>query len=352
MFCPKCGARLPDNAVFCSKCGQSIGKPQQGPTPSQAQIRNQGQVQIPPLGRKAKPGASQIRAIKGDWRKKGIAIAAVAAAVVVFGIYLEFWHGLLYLRVPVRASLNDYSWDELSQISHEISKDYRTGSIQDHYNLPALGDVKDTKQVILTDGSTAEVAIVGYNHDDKSDGSGKAGMTFMFTTCMGKGQMNQTSTNSGGWKGCEMRSWLNETGLTALPLDMRSKIVSVRKQTNNTGRTTSASSVTVTDDALWLPSYQEIAGSVGFNIDNASDMLMDVKTVLDAEGDEYSAFTGSTGDNRQDLIRTYNGSPIGWWERSAFSYGSETFQLTNDNGDPGDGTYANETFGVVPGFCI
>lgn len=30
MFCPKCGAQLPDNATFCSSCGTPIGAPANG----------------------------------------------------------------------------------------------------------------------------------------------------------------------------------------------------------------------------------------------------------------------------------------------------------------------------------
>ena len=32
--------------------------------------------------------------------------------------------------------------------------------------------------------TTYEVRIIGLNHDDKSDGSGKAGVTFQFVDCL------------------------------------------------------------------------------------------------------------------------------------------------------------------------
>ena len=48
MFCPKCGAQLPDDAGFCFKCGSKVGTAapqQQGASP--------GQDVIAPMGAKS-----------------------------------------------------------------------------------------------------------------------------------------------------------------------------------------------------------------------------------------------------------------------------------------------------------
>lgn len=42
--------------------------------------------------------------------------------------------------------------------------------------------------------------------------------------------------------------------MATLPNDLHLQIRSVRKLTNNTGATKNASSITATDDKLWLPS--------------------------------------------------------------------------------------------------
>ncbi len=58
--------------------------------------------------------------------------------------------------------------------------------------------------VKLTDGKTLEYRIVGIDHDDLADGSGKAGLTFEVTNdVMGEQRMNATMTNAGGWEKSE-----------------------------------------------------------------------------------------------------------------------------------------------------
>ena len=55
-------------------------------------------------------------------------------------------------------------------------------------------------------GETLEYRIVGINHDDPSDGSGKAGLTFETTNdVMGEQRINSTNTNVGGWEKSELR---------------------------------------------------------------------------------------------------------------------------------------------------
>ncbi|MFR2030576.1 MAG: hypothetical protein ACLS3M_03660 [Collinsella sp.] len=48
--------------------------------------------------------------------------------------------------------------------------------------------------------------------------------------------------------------------MATLPDDLRNQIRSVRKLTNNTGGTKDVSSITATDDILWLPSMSELCG--------------------------------------------------------------------------------------------
>lgn len=43
-YCPRCGAQLPDNAMFCSACGTQFGAPQQ---PYQQPQYQQPQYQQP-----------------------------------------------------------------------------------------------------------------------------------------------------------------------------------------------------------------------------------------------------------------------------------------------------------------
>ena len=56
----------------------------------------------------------------------------------------------------------------------------------------------------LTDGQTLEYMIIGINHDDLADGSGKAGLTFLAASTGIKSRVNATNTNAGGWEKSEL----------------------------------------------------------------------------------------------------------------------------------------------------
>ena len=67
--------------------------------------------------------------------------------------------------------------------------------------------------------------IIGINHDDLADGSGKAGLTFETTNdVLYKHIWNDTKTNVGGWRSSKLRARLNSGDLWALlPAELQSK---------------------------------------------------------------------------------------------------------------------------------
>lgn len=90
--------------------------------------------------------------------------------------------------------------------------------------------------------------IAGFNHDDKSDGSGKAGITFVFTDSVGKQFMYSESdlqilrndvasgkTYDIGWKNTSMRKWLGDSFMFELLSDLSKEIVSVDKRAPTQG---------------------------------------------------------------------------------------------------------------------
>ena len=200
--------------------------------------------------------------------KKLIAIAlACAMALALGGLFAcsgNGANGAAGGEIKAKASVEDYTWNELSKISKEIgaagNEDAAT-DIAKEYNLCTSDgklDGTQAKTVTLADGATAQVQICGFAHDGNANGSGKAGITFIFKDAVDERPMNNAGTNSGGWEASEMRSWLNSSFKGQLPSDLQNVIVPVTKMTNNTGETTSASSVTATSDELWLPSVCEL----------------------------------------------------------------------------------------------
>lgn len=115
--------------------------------------------------------------------------------------------------------------------------------------------------VKLTNGKTLEYRIVGINHDDLADCSGKAGLTFEATNnVLGAQRMNATDSNAGGWEKSELRGRPNSGDLWALlPAEIQSKAKAVTKMTDNKGGG-SAGTPSATTDKVFLLSSTEVWG--------------------------------------------------------------------------------------------
>ena len=196
----------------------------------------------------------------------------------------------------------------------------------------------------LTDGQTLEYRIIGINHDNLADGSGKAGLTFLTTSTTISSRMNATATNAGGWEKSELRQKMNSGEIwNLMPTDFQSKVKPVRKLTNNVNGTDKNAAVTVTSDKLFLLSYSEIvetpySGWSGYSW-------------IGNEGTQYEAFKGKVTNN-------YSGNDclsIGgyWWERSVSPSYSANFLSVFSHGDP-SGNYNNATNSlcVCPAFSF
>ena len=114
----------------------------------------------------------------------------------------------------------------------------------------------------LTNGRVLEYRIIGINHDDLIDGSGKAGLTFETTSDFSGGlQMNSTDTNIGGWEKSDLRRRLNSGDLwNLLPSELTAGMKQVAKVTDNTGGGKTGKP-TVTADKVFLLSVTEVFGN-------------------------------------------------------------------------------------------
>ena len=125
-----------------------------------------------------------------------------------------------------------------------------------------------------------EYRIIGINHDDLADGSGKAGLTFETTNdVLYKHIWNDTKTNVGGWRSSKLRARLNSGDLWALlPAELQSKAKAVTKMTDNEGGG-SAGTPTATNDKVFILSTTEIYGDL--QSDGASTSTMRRRGILD-----------------------------------------------------------------------
>ena len=244
--------------------------------------------------------------------------------------------------VAIQDSVDNYSWKNLKVIADEIATakdDDSATAIAKKYHLVGDDGYPNSacyKIVKLSTGTEVKAYIVGFNHDDRADGKGKAGITFMvggapvLDACV-----NSDGANSGGWKDSDIRKTLNKKVLASMPKDLRKSIVKVTKLTNNTGVTTDASAVTSTEDSLWLPSMTELFFKDELEESIGSDHS-DTFGVYEAEGSLYDVWH-KTDDTA--------------WTRSCDASESGSFQVYKGI-KPYGTSESSKAYGIYPGFCL
>lgn len=155
----------------------------------------------------------------------------------------------------------DWTLDDQKAVAEDIGK--KGNSSELYAKAKAAMDAGTTWSITLTDGKTMTYRIIGINHDDLADGSGKAGLTFEATSkTFGKQRINANDTNVGGWKVSELRGRLNSGDLwSLLPTNFTGKIRPVTKMTDNQGGGTHGQP-TATIDKVFIISTTEFFGDL------------------------------------------------------------------------------------------
>ena len=292
----------------------------------------------------------------------GVCVAGIAGSAIATGCW-----GLIDLVHGIKPSLDAYTWEEIALISRKIQE---TSSIEIALEIALTYHLVDsnhslqnenTKTVRLSDGTKAQVQIVGFKADTLTDEGFPAGITFMFRTPIAVRPVNDSAA-TGGWEQSSLREWLAGEGMATLPYPLHQQIRSVRKLTNNTGATKEAASITVTDDKLWLPSMSELCGYQA--PETFAEGFEYLSALYSGEGNQYQLYreqgvSGLTANNT--MIRTVDGKKICYWERTPSADCSEGADSTlfNRVGKDGDvfswatpGNDPDQKTYVLPGFCI
>lgn len=192
--------------------------------------------------------------------------------------------------------------------------------------VPDTWKVADQKPMTI-DGSDYLIDIIGKNHDDYADGSGKAPMTFQLHDCYKlKKAMHNTTTNSKGWSRCDMRETNLPIILKQMPTEVQSGIREVNKLTSE------SRTIVTTADKLFLLSEIEIFGS-----DENSGK---------GEGTQYNYY--KAGNSK---VKNYIDSAIEWWERSPYNGNTRVYCCVNYKG-ASISRSANVVSGVPFAFCF
>ena len=324
-------------------------------------------LKVDVAGERARALLEQAR--RDAMTRRRFIIGGVAAAVVGLGAIGAATHGF---GIPdyldgIRSSLDDYTWDQLQEISfkikaarsnaeaRKIAKRYHLLHDDGHIPHPC------TKRVTLTNGLEVGAQLVGIRHDELLDGTGKAGLTFMFDAGIAERDA-AAQPLSAGWADCELREWLDSDGLKLLPNELRALIKSVKKISNNVGAARSASCLSELPATLWLPAMVELCGNQP--PESFTENFHYLADIYNGEGKEYQLFRElkvSPYTTNEMLVRQWKGKDACWWERTASPDTSESegTLYMNRVGHDGDVfTYAtpaskpNKRTCVIPGFCI
>lgn len=195
--------------------------------------------------------------------------------------------------------------------------------------VPETWKVADQKPMTIG-GSDYLIDIIGKNHDDYSDGSGKAPLTFQLHDCYKIAKaMHSTASNAMGWTQCSMRVEHLPIILKQMPADVQSGIREVNKISASSGR---SHVLVTTKDSLFLLSEVEVFGS---SINSNS-----------GEGTQYDYYKAGNS-----TVKNFNGSAYDWWERSP-SAGSTRYYCTVKSTGSSINSDANAIRGVAFGFCF
>lgn len=204
-------------------------------------------------------------------------------------------------------------------------------------NYWSVGDEID----IPINGTDYTFVILGFNHDEKADGSGKAGITFgMKNLYASYYVMNSSSTNSGGWESCSLRTTLNSTFYGYLPEAWQNAIVQVSKIAGTGGGTSSGYQTST--DKLFLLSEREVFSSRSYSVTDEFNAHSQYA---------YYRDIANTSALRVKTTSNGTGSANYWWLRSPRSGYSSSFCYVNSSGNA-DSTYASASCGLSFGFCI
>jgi len=199
-----------------------------------------------------------------------------------------------------------------------------------------IWQIGDTKDVILDTGEILTFQIYDFDHDNLSNGTGTAGITFGMRHLMAtqKALYKSNSISYNDFFRGDLHTWLVGAFKSSLPVDLQSVLKTVLKW-NSTGGTGSTLCEFETD--IFLPSEIECTGT---NSLSAS-----------GEGFQYPVF--SAEENRVKKLSNGSGKENHWWTRSRRWDGITVLStFICMNGTTVSARQTNLLGGVCPAFCI
>ena len=206
-------------------------------------------------------------------------------------------------------------------------------------------NVEDTKEVDLGELGTHTVRIANMSACKSETSETACGFVVEFADIIIEQPFNSTSTNVGGWKDSELRTYINGTIYNALPSELQN-VITTTKVISGHGSTEGETNFE-TQDKLYLLSSEEIYGDFA----SSSYYAIYDTSIGTSKQLDYYKNQGVTTSSYAGAIKQYDGSNGYWWLRSAYSRDTNDFLDVENRGDwslcP-----AAISFGVSPAFRI
>lgn len=299
-----------DGTVDANYCASSYGSRPAFTLPSDALVDDSGNVVIPNLtAHKTLVNGTTYTVKSGKCMVGGTVYNILKGRTLIDGTGYD-----ITFAPPYDPVFANNTWEQIIAACH-------------NNEVPETWKVADQKPMTIG-GTDYLIDIIGENHDDYSDGSGKAPLTFQLHDCYKlKKAMHNTTTNSKGWSRCDMRETDLPIILKQMPTEVQSGIREVNKLTSENY------TIVTTADKLFLLSEIEIFGS-----DENSGK---------GEGTQYAYY--KVGNSK---VKNYiDGSAIEWWERSPYNGNKRFYCCVNYKG-ASISRSANAVSGVPFAFCF
>ena len=209
----------------------------------------------------------------------------------------------------------------------------------------SIYNVGDTKEIDLGTLGTHTVRIANKSTPTECSGAGfsqtACGFVLEFADIITTHNMNDTSTNVGGWPVTSMRTYVNSDIYNVIPEALRNAIIDTTVVSGH-GATSGETNFTSTDK-VYLLSPMEVWGNNSYSQD---DSARDQSRQLD-----YYLGKGVNNTSYADAIKQNNGTVSWWWLRAAYSIDDYIFNNVFRDGCA-NGSNARSTGGVAPAFRI
>lgn len=294
--------------VDASYCASSYGSRPAFTLSSDALVDDSGNVVIPDLtAHKTLINGTAYTAKGGKCLVNGTVYSILKGRTLIDGTGYD-----ITFAPPYDPVFANNTWEQIIEACH-------------NNEVPDTWKVADQKPMTIN-GVDYQIDIIGKNHDDYSDGSGKAPLTFQLHDCYGEEKnMHGADTNTVGWTSCAMRRVHLPAILSKMPTEVQNGIREVNKKTSPGG---GSNNINTTADKLFLLSEKEVFGTS--------------KYTAYQEGAQYEYYKESNKTNKSNAF---------WWLRSPYVSNTKYFCFVDYNGTLYYG-FASEAHRVSFAFCF